>query len=418
VQSAAKKHEFDGLKPAAEIGTCHHFSGILPRRLKRLRFWKNALDSLSRSTPRRRNEEVGVPRRIGVLLQWGIGDAVLAQPLLRALSQRYPDSSIEVIGKPWLANLFAGESCISATHELVPPWTKPKAKYEVWTGEWRRYVKTLLAIRKIRFDLVLGTRFDPREALQLRMLNATRVAGVLGAGGAAWITDPISLTAEDYYFRYRGEYNAIAVRELTGSHYAYHYRPQLSISNDARARALNLLERSGYVGGLILGIHNGAGNPVRKWRAGGFIEVIKSVQDLVKFVVIIDDGTDPAGPGIDMPHSIASMVWKTGIVELKALLSITDVLLCCDSGVMHIGAACGCRIVAIFGPTSSDVFFPQGEGHQLVKVEPMPCRPCLDSCIYPRPICMDRITVSSVTRALRSTLSAGRVPSSFHAAPF
>jgi len=103
---------------------------------------------------------------------------------------------------------------------------------------------------------------------------------------------------------------------------------------------------------------------------------------------------------------VRSIVWKSSLADLKALLSVADVLLCCDSGVMHMGAACGCRVVAICGPTALDIFAPHGTRHQIVKVDPMSCRPCLDSCIYSRPICMDEIIEGVVSAALRRAIVA------------
>jgi ADP-heptose:LPS heptosyltransferase len=378
----------------------------LPNRLNSLKFWKKTLDPLSRLTSRRAEKHANIPRRIGVLLQWGIGDAVLALPLLKGLAESFPGASIEPIGKPWLLDLFGGERWLAANHELVPPWTKPRAKYRIWKPEWWCYAKQLYAIRKVRFDLLIGTRFDPREAVQLRLLNAARTAGVPGAGGEAWITDPIALTPADYYLSYRAEYSALALKALTGREAAP--LPEFHVEDTARAAALARLRTAGYMGGPIVCIHNGAGNPIREWRPRSFGKVMDSVSDLLQFVVVIDDGTDPDGPHVELSHSVRHAVWKSGLSDLKALFFAADVLLCCDSGVMHVAAACGCRVVAIFGPGSPEVFFPRGDGHEIVKVDPMPCRPCFDSCIFPRPLCMDGITEDAVSVALRRALSVER----------
>ena len=64
------------------------------------------------------------PRRIGIFSQWGIGDAVLATPLLTSLRRAYPDARIELIGKPWLADLFGDSALCDRVHSLVPPWTR------------------------------------------------------------------------------------------------------------------------------------------------------------------------------------------------------------------------------------------------------------------------------------------------------
>lgn len=397
---------FDRSKASGLSGAPPRYTGVIASRLAKLRRSKAVLDWIARMTPRRVSSASGNPRRIGVLLQWGIGDAVLALPLLSGLARSYPAASIELIGKPWLADLFGGEPWLGATHELVPPWSKPSRKYRLWDSSWRRYLVQLLALRKLRFDLLVGLRLDPREIFQLRLLRAGRTVGVAGAGGEAWISDLIKIEPEDYYIRYRGEYNALACRELTGCKQLSPLR--FDVAQAAGAAALERLRSAGYAGGPIVCVHNGAGNPIREWRPASFAAVLDSVSDLAPFAVIIDDGADPAGPHVKSPASLDYTVWKSNLTDLKALLSIADVLFCTDSGVMHLGAACGCRVVAIFGPGSPEAFFPREEGHKIVKVEPMPCRPCLDNCIYRRPICMDGITKESVSAALRGSITLMR----------
>src|SRR5690242_11677149 len=66
---------------------------------------------------------------IGVLLLWGIGDAVLTTPFLRALRQAYPRARIAALGKPWLRELFAGEALFDDFVTFVPPWTRHSGKY-------------------------------------------------------------------------------------------------------------------------------------------------------------------------------------------------------------------------------------------------------------------------------------------------
>ncbi len=134
-------------------------------------------DLLSAISPRRGFPESTPPHRIGVLLQWGIGDAVLTLPLLQGLHLAHPEASIELIGKPWLAELFAGEAWLNRTHLLVPPWTKHQGKYRIWEKDWRRFARQLRVVRRTRFDLLIGIRFDPREVLQLRLLTRGRPRG-------------------------------------------------------------------------------------------------------------------------------------------------------------------------------------------------------------------------------------------------
>ena len=48
-----------------------------------------------------------------------------------------------------------------------------------------------------------------------------------------------------------------------------------------------------------------------------------------------------------------------------------------DSGPMHIATAFDVPTLAIFGPTTRELgFFPYGEGHRVMEVKDLPCRPC------------------------------------------
>ena len=377
---------------------------IVHRKARARRLARVVGDTLSFVSPRRATPAPGPPQRIGVLLQWGIGDAVLALPLLQGLAEAFPGASIELIGKPWLADLFRGEACVGRTHLLVPPWTKFRAKYRIWETDWGRFAAQLRVVRRTRFDLLISVRFDPRETFQLRMLKATETAGFGAAGGRHWLTLDLGLTAAAYDARHRSEVGAHALEALTGVRRSN--LPRLHVSEAARSKAQAWLRHRGYRGGLVLAIHGGAGHPIRRWGESNFNSVLKALPRAVRFVTVIGECGQDAAPEIEVPASVPSALWESGLADLKALLSLCDVLLCCDSGVMHMGAACGCYVVAIFGPGAIRWFSPAGPGHEVVRVDPMPCRPCLDHCIYPSPICMERVTPQAVSQALHRAVAA------------
>ncbi len=355
-------------------------------------------DLLSAFSPRFGSAESKPPHCIGVLLQWGIGDAVLTLPLLQGLHRAYPEASIELIGEPWLAELFAGEPWLNRTHLLVPPWTNRQGKYRIWEKNWWRFAGQLRVARRLRFNLLIGIRFDPREVLQLRLLNAGETAGFSSTGGRCWVTRDLDLTAETFNDRHRGEVSTHALEALTGIKASS--IPRFQCDKAARAQALRRLHEAGYRGGPILAVHSGAGSPIRRWGIKNFNTVLKALPKEVQYVVLIDDNGDKGGRGLRVPKTVPSYVWRSGLAELKGLLSACDIFLCCESGVMHMAAACDCRVVAIFGSGFVGWFGPCGENHEVVKVDPMPCRPCFDQCIYPTPICMEGITIEAVSAAL------------------
>jgi heptosyltransferase-2 len=370
-------------------------------RVHSLRRSRRLLDCITSFFPRKHGRSVREWRHIGILLQWGIGDAVLALPLLQGLSAAYPDSTIDLIGNAWLDDLFAGEPWFGKNHILVPPWTKFAGKYQFWKSDYWSFLNRLLTLRKIRFDLLIALRFDPREVLQLRILNASETAGFSASGGRHFITHDLGLEAEEYFQHYRGRVASIALARLTSRKASP--VPLFQRNAVLRVKALRKLARAGYRGGRILAVHAGAGHPIRQWPTEHFNSVLAKLSDDLAFVVVVDDGTR-SDRNIQVPKKIPSMIWLSGLAEIRGLAELCDVILCCDSGIMHMAAACDCPVVAIFGPGSIDMFAPQGGAHRIVKVDPMPCRPCFDKCIYTSPICMERITVESVVTAVRRTL--------------
>jgi ADP-heptose:LPS heptosyltransferase len=373
-------------------------------KLRLRRFARRIADGLAFLSPTvTDSKRPGTPRHIGVLAQWGIGDAILILPLIQGLKEAYPEASIDLIGKSWLADLFSGEPSIDGFQTAVPPWTKYFGKYRIWEPDWRRYISQLRTIRAQRYDLLIAPRFDVRDNLQLRLMNANVTAGFAAAGGRGWITHDLGLDLEKHNALHRAEVAAAVLQKLTSL--VRSSIPRLTVSGDTQQTAMTRLRNAGYTTGPIVAVHGGAGHPVRRRDGARFSNTIAQSLPHDAFLVIVADETAPDGYGIQAPAGIKSTLWRGSLTDLKGLLSVCDILLCTDSGAMHMAAACGCRVVALFGPQKTEWFGPVGEGHRVVMVEPMPCRPCFDACIYAQPLCMDSIRERDVSSALQAALS-------------
>src|SRR5438132_1097762 len=89
---------------------------------------------------------------------------------------------------------------------------------------------------------------------------------------------------------------------------------------------------------------------------------------------------------------------RTTIRELMAVIKRCALFLTNDTGPMHIAAAFGVPVVALFGPTDSRTTSPFGNGHTIVR-HAVECSPCL---LRECPIdhrCMTRISVDEVYEA-------------------
>ncbi len=356
------------------------------------------LDALAAFT--RRGASTSARHRIGIFLMWGIGDAVLSLPLLRALRATYPQARIEGIGKPFLPALFADEGLFDGFHVLVPPWTKPIEKYRLWSREWRDFAAAVRRLAQTEFDLLVSPRPDPRDAALARCLSTAEFAGYGGLGGKAWISVDLGGSPGARAPVYRGELAALAAEALTG------LRPPSAPSLTSRPPPddlTNQLAMSGYRGGPVLAVAFGAAHPIRRWGGAKIAETLGRVQSQPGAYLQIASADSPR---FDFPPGIPLVRWQGPLADLKQTLTLADVLFCADSGTLHLGAALGCRTVSVFGPGLPAEFAPPGELHAAYAVEPMPCRPCYDRCIHPSPLCMDRIDTQAVATLIDRVLSA------------
>lgn len=104
-----------------------------------------------------------------------------------------------------------------------------------------------------------------------------------------------------------------------------------------------------------------------------------------------------------MKSSSINLGGKTTLRDLAYLYRLASLLITTDSGPMHIAAAVGTPVIALFGPTNPERTGPYGNGHKVIQKE-MACSPCfLKKCDSKK--CMRDITVEEVFQAVKEKLA-------------
>jgi heptosyltransferase-2 len=168
-----------------------------------------------------------------------------------------------------------------------------------------------------------------------------------------------------------------------------------------RDAARTLLERNGWSGGALVGVHPGATNSHAKlWTTSRFAAAARKIAESQNAQVVILGGPTEGVLAEEVqrgfPSDTAVMLQgKTSLGDLIGVLAELSVFLCNDSGPMHLAAALGVKTVAVFGPTDARETGPRG-AHARVVREPVDCSPCVyrDCPIDHR--CMERITPERV----------------------
>jgi ADP-heptose:LPS heptosyltransferase len=134
--------------------------------------------------------------------------------------------------------------------------------------------------------------------------------------------------------------------------------------------------------------------------------------------VLLEGDLDDVAPGIRriMSHSGNVLeIRKRHLRYVAAVLAECSALVCNDTGLMHIAAAVGTPVIAIFGPTTHSVYLPRGQAvglsgdincpHRTYNMDPPGCWASEHCLIAPRS-CTAAVPVESVTKALQAVLAS------------
>jgi heptosyltransferase-2 len=192
--------------------------------------------------------------------------------------------------------------------------------------------------------------------------------------------------------------------------------PRIQVRDESRRRADALLTKNGVTGDAVLvGFAPGAAyGHAKRWPPARVAQVITRVsreRGAIPVLVGADADRD-AGREIEssLPPDVkvANLIGRTDVRQLAGVLARCAVFVSNDSGAMHLAAAVGAPVVAIFGPTDERVTSPLGDHDVLV--HPVFCRPCMlrDCPIDHR--CMTRIGADRVFDAVSTRLAATSFP--------
>ena len=144
----------------------------------------------------------------------------------------------------------------------------------------------------------------------------------------------------------------------------------------------------------------------KRWPAESFGALTARVVRDATVVLIGSRADARAGDEVlthaDGAEAVVNAMGQTTLPELAGVLALSRVLVTNDSGAMHLAAAVGTRVVAMFGPTKERETHPLGE-RSTVLTHDVWCRPCmLRECPLDH-ACMRGISVDAVAAAVEQS---------------
>jgi heptosyltransferase II len=325
-----------------------------------------------------------------------VGDAIMALPAIRAVRARFPESGIAILARPYVADIYRGQGICD---ELIAYDSRGEH-----AGPWGRE-RLAAHLRRSNFDtaLLLPNAFD--AAWLAYRAGIPNRYGYARDGRSFLLTRAIPVPQpgetpphEKFYYlellRRIGWIDSLQdLRHIT-----------LMVSDDERRRARQRLRDAGArPNALRIAIGAGASYGSAKcWPPERFAEAANRLQGERDAQVVLFGTTAEARVSLAISAKLAkapvNLTGKTAIADLPALLAECDLFIGNDSGAMHVAAAVGLPVIAVFGPTDPQGTAPVTPQGAIVQQKSY-CSPCfLRRC----PIdhrCMRAVTPDMVVTA-------------------
>ena len=298
-------------------------------------------------------------RRILVVELWNIGDVVLLLPFLTQLRLMFPRAAITLLARPHARLILEGTGLVDEFIDDEDPaenWLSLNPLLGGWKDLWRLRRR----LRAKKFDIAFQCRLHVREHVILAMSGASRRIGYAFGEGDRMLTDALDIGDPH---RHKADDWLRLLRVLGGP--ADDSVRSLVVSPDERSAAERWLAENGIgQDEILVGVHPGASLPEKRWPLEMFARVAGDLATRPDTRVLAF--ADPQGYGASLSSIPGVAVARTSLRELVALIARCDVLVCNDSGPMHIAGGVGTPTVAVFGSGVARWFAPVGAGHEQV----------------------------------------------------
>lgn len=333
------------------------------------------------------------PLKILILKPSSLGDVIQALPVLRLLKLHFRGAEIYWWIDSRLAPLIEGDPDLSG---IVPferkRWFSPK--------RWPDMIRSVQWMRARQFDWVIDLQ------------------GLLRSAAFAWLARGKLLIGLDnpheggregagafYDFAVRGDGKAHAVERclsvLPALGVPVHDRFQwLPERPGIAAQVKSKWPEAAHSGWIVL--QPGARWATKCWPAPNFAKLVGRLAGEfpeARFAVMGAEEDRTRGELIQnaAPERVLNLCGRTSLPEMIEWLRLCKLMITNDTGPMHVAAAMGTPLIALFGPTDPNSTGPYGQLENVLRVD-LPCAPCFkSSCRWKNPMeCLTAISPAMV----------------------
>jgi N-acetylglucosaminyldiphosphoundecaprenol N-acetyl-beta-D-mannosaminyltransferase len=337
--------------------------------------------------------------RILIVQPGDLGDLILSTPAISALRESYPTAFIGLVAVSHATPVIPETGLV----DVVITLDRKTAGSTVAFFQPEN-LKRIFSLRHYRFDTVLYFRQFTLKAGTLKFALIALASGAkrqigLQNGNGWFLTE--SLPDEGFGAKHQAQY-WLDLAALIGADSTP--RPAVVAKSDTLLLPVKTTGHSRVI------IHAGSGgfSLARRWSPEGFAAIANRLHQTHHAEIVLvggkGDDIEAVERALDAEtrKNTVNVSGQTSLAELAAVLATADVFIGADSGVMHLAAAAGAPVAAIFGPSNPDAWGPwTPTGRHLIIRSAPECSPCsyIDHTIGLRDGCAARTSMRMVTPA-------------------
>lgn len=330
------------------------------------------------------------PAKVLVVAPAWVGDMVMADTLIKLLRRQRPESDIHVVAPPATEPLARRLNGISRT------WLLEAGHGELRLGRRRTLGR---ALRSEGFARAIVLPNTWKSALVAAWARIPQRTGWHGEARFGVLNDRRRLRDTDYPLMIE-RFMALALPSGEAIPRPYP-TPALEVDGENQARLRREL-KLGSEGGALALCPGAEFGPAKRWPAVHYAAVARHAARQGRPVWLLGSPAErEVCEGIrELAPQALNLAGRTRLLDAVDLLAAADIVVCNDSGLMHVAGAVGTRVVAVFGSTSAEFTPPLGAGARVEHLG-LPCSPCFRrTCPLGHQRCLRNLEPARVIEAL------------------
>ena len=323
-----------------------------------------------------------------------LGDVILITPLIRATKELFPDAKIDVLVIPQTKEVLVNNPYI----ETILTFDKRKNKII-------SFIKTITQLRKNKYNLAISPHSSTTTAYLMLLSGIKERLGFNRWHAAKYLTLKVAHLENVHKTRKNLQLLSVFTNRV--------FSNQTELFPDLKTvtKIENIFASLSFRKRPVIVISPGSVWNTKRWSQSQYAELTQLLFEK-KYNLIFTGSIEEQELCQEIIKTSGTeclnVAGKLSIMESAALIEKCDLMICNDSGALHIANAMETDVLAFFGPTVQSIgYFPYRKNDIVFETD-VNCRPCSShggkKCPLGHFRCMLEINAETVFEAVQRKL--------------